>query len=221
MDKICINKLIILALLLIIILLAIYQYLTTEARIAEIKSSVINNNNNMCSNNLSEQTKTIIDIIKSQPENETVQIAPISQIAPIAPIVTQIANPIRDYDYRALADPLVPPYKRDDYMVPLPSIPSRGYPSSFKKMGTLIDQDAPNTDPYKFMILVGRQKYPGSNYYDYYVSENKTDGALKFDLPDIHKEFMTDDLLKVNELDKLYTIKIDRNLGFDYNPFIY
>ena len=220
MTKICMNKVIIFGLLLIIILLAIYQYLTTEARIAEIKSSMVNTNtcSNNQQNNLLEQTKSIIDIIKSQPDNDNV---PSVKNNEVIPLVTQIANPIRDYDYRALVDPLVPPYKRDDYMMPLPSIPSRGYPSSFKKMGTLIDQDAPNTDPYKFMILVGRQKYPGSNYYDYYVSENKTDGALKFDLPDIHKEFMTDDLLKVKELHKLYTVKIDRNLGFDYNPFMY
>lgn len=218
MAQICINKVIIFGLILIIILLSIYQYLTTEARIAEIKSSVCSNKPN---DNLLEQTKTIIDIIKSQPDKDDIPIE--TQL--VTPLVTQlpnqIANPIRDYDYRALIDPLVPPYKRDDYMMPLPSIPSRGYPSSFKKMGTLIDEDAPNTDPYKFMILVGRQKYPGSNYYDYYVSENKTDGVLKFDLPDIHKEFMTDDKLKVKELNKLYSIKIDRNLGFDYNPFMY
>jgi hypothetical protein len=53
------------------------------------------------------------------------------------------------------------------------------------------------------------------------VTDNRQDSALKFDLPDLHKELYTDDTLKVTALDKTYTATIDRNLGFDYHPFIY
>lgn len=137
------------------------------------------------------------------------------QVPPI-PVV----NPARDYDYRALNDPLVPPYKRDDFQIPLPAIPTRGFPSSFKKIGILVDSESENTDPYKFMLLMGRQKYPGANFYDYYVTENKPDSALKFDLPNLHKELNTDDSVPITDLGKTYTVKVDRNLGFDYNPFI-
>lgn len=137
---------------------------------------------------------------------------------PSVPPLTDIA---REYDYRALSDPLVPPYKRDDYQIPLPAIPTRGYPSSFKKMGLLIDSEAENSDKYKFMLLMGRQKYPGATYYDYYITENKPDSALKFDLPNLHKEIYSDDVIRLDELSKNYKVKIDRNLGFDYNPFVF
>jgi hypothetical protein len=133
-----------------------------------------------------------------------------------------VVDPVagRNYDYRTFADPLVPPYKRDDYMLTYPSYPTRGFPTSFKKMGLLIDDNANNDDQYKFMILVGRQKYQNSNYYDYYVTENKNDATLKFDLTNIHKEYMDDDKITIPELNKTYRIKIDRNLGFEYNPYV-
>lgn len=137
------------------------------------------------------------------------------------PILPPPINPLREYDYRALSDPLVPPYKRDDYTVPLPSFSTRGPISAFKKMGLLIDKDAPNDDKYKFMLLMGRQKYMGSNYYDYYVTDNKPDSALKFDLPNLHKELMTGDTVPISQLNKTYVVDIDRSLGFDYYPFIY
>lgn len=134
--------------------------------------------------------------------------------------VYRIAIPGREYDYRTFEDPLVPPYKRDDYMLSYPSYPTRGFPTAFKKMGLLIDDTASNDDQYKFMILVGRQKYQNSNYYDYYVTENKIDATLKFDLQNIHKEYMDDDKITIPELNKTYRIKIDRNLGFEYNPYV-
>ena len=88
-------------------------------------------------------------------------------------------------------------------------------------MGLLIDKEAANDDPYKFMVLMGRQKYPRSSVYEYYVTENKNDSALKFDLPSVQKELMSDDTLEITDLGKTYTTKIDKNLTFEYNPFSY
>ena len=223
MDKICINKLVAVGLILVIILLIVYQYVSNESRISELKKN--NQQNVQCncpsctkSTHISDNVYKDTDI-DNQNHNKNI-IIDVNQPSLAPPIQPSLMDIARDYDYRTFADPLVPPYKRDDYQIPLPSMPTRGYPSSFKKMGTLIDEDAPNDDPYKFMILVGRQKYPGSNWYDYYVTENRTDSPLKFDIQNIHKEFMSDDELKVKELKKTYKINIDRNLGFDYNPFV-
>ncbi len=133
-------------------------------------------------------------------------------------------NPFREYDYRTFYDPLVPPLKRDDYnefMEFVPSVYTRGYPTGYKKMGMLIDEAASNTDPYKFMILVGRLKYPRGTVYEYYATENKPDGVLKFDLHQINRELLTDDTVNISELGKTYKVKIDRTLGFDYAPFLY
>ena len=234
MDKICISKVVAIGLLIIIISLIIYQYMSNQININNLKKTILSEQQ-PCSKSCPTCTKsscpmqscpicTKTDYASSYSEsklNNNIQEIPPQQIVQQQILPQQImANPIRDYDYRTLTDPLVPPYKRDDFQIPLSSIATRGYPSSFKKMGTLIDKDAQNKDQYKFMILVGRQKYPGSNYYDYYITENTTDSPLKFDLEKIHKEFMTDDEIYVKELNKKYTVKIDRNLGFDYNPFI-
>ncbi len=138
-------------------------------------------------------------------------------------------SPARLYDYKTFNDPLVPPYKRSDYDQSFPPglvggfhpVATRGYPTAFKKMGLLNDQSAPNDDKYKFMIIMGRQTYPGSNYYDYYVTENKDDSALKFDLKDLHKELNDGDNVTISDLGKTYTMKLDRDVGFRYSPFMF
>lgn len=130
-------------------------------------------------------------------------------------------SPARLYDYKTLNDPLVPPYKRSDYDHSFPPIATRGYPTAFKKMGVLNDQSAPNDDKYKFMIIMGRQTYPSSNYYDYYVTENSDESALKFDLKDLHKELNDGDSVTISDLGKTYTVKVDRDLGMRYTPFMF
>lgn len=138
-------------------------------------------------------------------------------------------SPAREYDYRTFNDPLVPPYKRSDYDLSFPpgsvggypQFATRGYPTAFKKMGLLNDDAAPNDDKYKFMIIMGRQTYPNSNYYDYYVTENRDVSSLKFDLKDMHKELNDGDTVTINELNKTYTIKVDRDLGWRYQPFVF
>ena len=127
---------------------------------------------------------------------------------------------MREYDYRTLRDPLVPPLVRDDYNVPIIPIATRGYPSSYKKMGLLVNSEAVNNDKFKFLLLIGRQKYPGSNFYDYYVTDGSEHPTLKFDLPNLHKEVNSDDKIKIDELNTTYTVKMDRNLGYEYNPYI-
>jgi hypothetical protein len=129
-------------------------------------------------------------------------------------------NALRDYDYRTLNDPLVPPLKRDDYGGIVPSVYTRGYPSDYKKMGVLIDEETDNNDKYKFLILFGRLKYQGGTLYDYYAIENN-DGYMKFDIPHIHKELYSDDTIRIKELNKTYKVNIDRNLNFNYGSFLY
>lgn len=141
----------------------------------------------------------------------------------------QFISPAREYDYRTFNDPLVPPYKRSDYDLSFPPgsvggyppIATRGYPTAFKKMGLLNDLSAPNNDKYKFMFIMGRQTYPNSNYYDYYVTENSDESALKFDLKDMHKELNDGDKVVITELGKTYTVKVDRDLGWRYSPFVF
>ena len=213
MDDITLNKILLALVVIGIIILIIYQYHSYKS---ETNKTTENTQNcpvcPVCPACPSCVTSTEQ---KQPPRNIFIDVKQTDSTLP-PPV-----DAIREYDYRALSDPLVPPYKRDDYQIPLPVTPTRGFPTAFKKVGLLVDSEALNTDPYKFMLLMGRQKYPGSNFYDYYVTENKQDSALKFDLPNLHKELSTDDKLPLTDLNKTYTVKIDRNLGFDYNPFVY
>lgn len=174
------------------------------------------------SNDKFESSTVNIDIIQDH------SIPPVGALGPLGPIgsvpITPPMippNPLREYDYRTLNDPLVPPLKRDDFSGFLPTVYTRGFPSGYKKIGLLIDQNAQNDDKYKFMILVGRLRYPRGTVYDYFVTENKHDSALKFDLPNLTKELYTDDEVTIPDLGKTYKLKADRNLGFDYSPFMY
>ena len=212
------DKVVFFCILLLIIGLIVCQYFSHNSDLSQIKNSIQNSFQNTtcptCPNGGNggdqqggqEQPPQKITIDVNQNDN--------GQMMP--PI-----NPLREYDYRTLTDPLVPPLKRDDYNIAVIPVATRGYPGGYKKIGTLIDPDAVNTDPYKFLILIGRQKYPGSTQYDYFITENKQDSALKFDLPNLHKELYTDDEITVDELSKVYKVKIDRSLGFEYNPFAY
>jgi hypothetical protein len=216
MDLIDIDKIILYILFVLIMAMSVYIYYNdpfnnTKCPITNVyKEEPVNNNvivQENANQNTNQNTKNINIDINKQNDN-------VSQIPTIGDIM-------RDYDYRALTDPLVPPYKRDDFTIPLPSFPTRGYPTAFKKVGYLVDKDADNNDKYKFMLLMGRQKYPGGNYYNYYVTENNTDSALKFDLHHRHNEILSGDHVELKELNKKYTAKIDKTLGYEYYPFYY
>lgn len=197
---------------LLVIGIILCQYFSYTSELSQIKNSI---QKSVCPNQSCPIQETIIKTIEQPPQKITIDVNqndPLTQ----API-----DPLREYDYRALNDPFVPPLKRDDYNISVIPMATRGYPTGYKKIGLLIDQDADNSDKFKFMILVGRQKYPGSTQYDYFVTDNNQDSVLKFDLPDLHKELYTDDEITIRELNKKYKVKIDRSLGFEYNPFMY
>jgi hypothetical protein len=214
MSNICFDKVMLICVVIVALGLISFQYYIHQKELEHAKTQKCPL---VCPTAATPVTTSPVSpiIIKEQPEPRNI-------VVDVKQTDTVVGNPLRDYDYRALSDPLVPPLKRDDYNISvLPPIPTRGYPTAYKKMGLLLDPEAENTDPYKFLILVGRQKHTGSNVYDYYVTENKPDSALKFDLPNVRKELSTDDTLRIDELGKTYNVKIDRSLGFDYNPFLY
>jgi hypothetical protein len=210
------DKVMFFCIFLIIIGLVVYQYFSYSSDLMEIKNALINNIKYQSSQqkqnsqkSQDSQQKINIDVVNQNDNGENL------------PIASDPYAPLRNYDYRTINDPLVPPLKRDDYNIPVFPIPTRGFPGGYKKMGTLIDTDADNQDKYKFLFLIGRQKYPGSTQYDYFVIDNNTDSTLKFELHHVHKELFTDDEIEIIELNKTYKVHIDRSLGFDYNPFIY
>ena len=199
----------------IICILMVWQYIVITNEIKMLKNTTVNTSENTnqsipTNENYYAQNDPSYDMMNNQPI-----------IAPMRVII-----PTREYDYSAYSDPLTPPYRRDDYNTPMVGLPTRGFPSTFKKMGTLIstDDSIPMNDPYKFMFLMGRETYPGSNSYDYYVVEKDSDGkgVLKFDLScnKSTKLYNDGDEIKVKELSRNYKIKMDQLDQFTYNPYL-
>lgn len=191
MTTICLDKTYIILLTFTIIIILIYKY--------DILNKKESTNINTQKNNMS---------IK-QIENKEIYISP--------------TNIFREYDYRVINDPLFPPYKRDDYNInpslvypTLYSIPTRGYMTYFKQVGILTNNDAENADEYKFLLLMGRQKYRGSNNYEYYAISSSKDNNIKFDLNQ-KKELYTDDTIIIQQLNNTtYNVTINKNLNYEY-----
>jgi len=136
-------------------------------------------------------------------------------------------------DRRSLNDELAPPERRDpEHVYPskeiknIINIPSRGLPDNYQSVGALVRK----ADE-KILQLFGRQKYAGSNQWEYYVSgmdrygfPNKMPIKVKGD-----RELTDKDKIQLDWLDKskgdfeinLYDFDIPRYNPFDYNNKIY
>jgi len=160
--------------------------------------------------NKQEDNKQEIVIKVDQPQSQTI-------VPPVLP-----PNPIKEFDYQTLQNPLLPPRTRDDWNIPLPAISTRGYPAPYHKLGMLNNPTADNNDKFKFLFLMGRRKYPSSSYFDYYITDaNNEKASLKFDLPNLHKELYDGDTITIPELGTTYTVKMDRLVGLEYNPYVF
>jgi len=159
-------------------------------------------------------------------KNSISVVTPISS-GPPSPIIpaVPVGQKLREYDYRALNDELTPPFKRDDYYVPPQllyprefGLYTKGAPGIFRKMGYI--QNLTNTD-YKFLTLMGRQKYQGSTQYEYYVTSTDKDSNIKFYLDKYKKELYDGDTVIIPQLNNQeYTVFIDKNLDFEYIPYV-
>jgi hypothetical protein len=142
----------------------------------------------------------------------------------------QSTDIISDYDYRIISDPLKEPGKRPPRHVIGPminsphfNIPTRGYPDSFNVQGYLIDDaSTDNKDSNKMLRLYGRQVYPNSNEWEYYVEVNVGHhDKFKFDLEKQKREIFDGDKVYVDILKRNYDVKLLKQKGLEYNPFLW
>lgn len=136
-------------------------------------------------------------------------------------------DPIKIYDYRVLEDPMKDPKRRlPRYLMgptvasPLFNFPTRGLRDSFSQQGYLIDNRASTSDSNKILQLFGRQKWPNSSRYEYYVTFQSGDKDRKYDLDRYTKELYDKDEVLVDILnDRRYEVKLFKQEGLEYNPF--
>ena len=228
----------------IVILFFVYTYFQNKEKdINKIERHFISDNSNsFVSNAISNRTNGTNNIgvekaydsgkiintnnnISDTYDNNTMEII---RPPPSVAVGQDLYGVLRNYDYKTYNDPLTPPYKRDDYMIPAHVVDpnrfglyTRGGPTAFKKMGMLDDPSGNPGDPYKFLTLMGRQKYYNSTQYEYYVVSTNRDENIKFNLDKNKRELFTDDTVTVPQLDnKTYHVTIDKNLDYEYSPYI-
>lgn len=151
-----------------------------------------------------------------------------------------------EFDLRSAYDPLVEATRRPPKYITLPMInnphfnyPTRGFTDSFSLMGYLISKEKGNykvvgeegvkqekhhshdKDENKIVKLFGRQKYPNSTEYEYYVIINTGfNDNIKYSLEDQRKELFDGDSVFIDILQKTYKVKLLKNRIFEYNPYV-
>lgn len=151
--------------------------------------------------------------------HSNVPIHPHNHISPI--------DPLRKFDYDAVYDDFTPPFRRsyyDDHVsyVQHPALYptySRGPPGRFRKIGTLVAKGVNHNDKYKFLHMMGREKYTGREYEYFAISPNK-DCKMKFYFDTKGKELNDGDILTHRDLDGYtYQFNLDEDLSPKYDPY--
>jgi hypothetical protein len=145
-----------------------------------------------------------------------------------------LPDPITNIDLRNINDPLTGPIRRPTRdaigpMVgnPLFNIYTQGPPDSYSWLGILTSNPTSETvdKNNKLLKLFGRQRYPNSTTWDYYV-QAYTGGAsgdtikISLDKDKYRKELYDDDNVYVKELGMNYNVKLNRDDVFTYNPYL-
>jgi hypothetical protein len=135
-------------------------------------------------------------------------------------------DPLRRFDYDAVEDDFTPPFRRsyyDDYNYRLtpglyPTY-TRGPPGRFRKVGSLIAQGVSANDKYKFLLLMGREKYPGREY-EYFATCSNSEQKMKFYIETRGKEICDGDIVSIHELEGYsFKFKEDHDLSPKYDPY--
>jgi len=143
-------------------------------------------------------------------------------------------NSMKEFDFRNVRDVFVPPIKRPSESVVMPvitnpqyNIYTRGYPGKYSWMGILINVTEPSdnasfSQDNKIIKLFGKQQYPGSTQYKYYVTINTGNDQTKINLDkEIYKrELYDDDIVVINELGMSFKVKMNDSNWLEYSPYV-
>ena len=209
------NKTIILLVTLIICIIIIYKYNETPVT---HHIHITTPNNPVSEKEINVNIPTQPQYVPPQPQ----------YVPPIMP------DPITNIDLRNINDPLTGPIKRPTRdaigpMVgnPLFNIYTQGPPDSYSWLGILTSEPTSETTDRnnKLLKLFGRQRYPNSTTWDYYVRAY-TGGAsgdsikISLDKDKYRRELYDDDNVYIKELGMNYNVKLNRDDVFTYNPYL-
>jgi hypothetical protein len=134
---------------------------------------------------------------------------------------------LKERDYKVVYDPLTPGEKRlPAHQMPRGifkdriNVPTRGQPDNYQYLGNLVRE----TDE-KIIPVFGRQDYPGSDYYEYYMMINQ-DGNFGIKIPlnngDKRREIEEEEIVKIDYFNETKGDFIYKPFDYDvprYNPY--
>jgi hypothetical protein len=222
MIQINIDKTFVILIIVIICLIIIYKY---NYNYYHYNQQLNNQQLNNQSSNLN-----VIPNIKVNIQQKDIESILNNNIQP-PPIMP---DPITNLDYRNIDDILTGPIKRPTRDAigpvignPLFNIYTQGPPDSYSWIGILTaDASSSAHDPNNKLIkLFGRQRYPNSNTWDYYVlsyAGGSGSDTIKISLnkDKYRRELYDGDHVHIHELGMTYKVKLNRDDFMNYNPYI-
>ena len=231
-DNLCLPKTHLLIIFCVLIGLSVWYIQINQQKQTEYNQLLLNNINQISKQN-TEKNDPLIVVVKNDDKNIELENKDLNP--------EQKNNDLKQYNNSFLEKRIIlehrdaevkyndfkPPERRvPEYIYPTPevkqliNIPTRGYPDNYQLMGVLLRDNTETA-----FNLFGRQKYPGSNQYEYYAQGtmynnhvklpiNKKDDRELYDGDEVNipGTDSTKGLFKV----KLYDLDVPR-----YNPYKY
>jgi Ca2+/Na+ antiporter len=171
------------------------------------------NNNNKSIDIIKNDLESIKSIIHQKKINENIDMR------------RRVIDPIRIYDERKLFDPFVNPSSRPPAsqiptmdIASVTNIATQNMNDSYNRNGLLISEI---NDENKVLELMGRMLY--TNYFEYYTSITIGNKIIKVNIcneNNNNKEYYNGDKIYIKELDRWYTVQMDKRDMLYYNPYI-
>ena len=208
---------IILNILFILVIIYIFYCIISNYKVSYVQSS---RDVSKFQNKIQSLEKKISDLESSIDNNENINV---SKTNPVPPI-----NPIIEFDRRKLLDPFIDPSTRPPAsQVPTPEIASitniatQNIYDSYHRVGLLIEENKSENstnDDNSILELMGRLLY--HNFYQYFTSITMGNKVIKIDIKrENGQEFFNGDKVFIPELNRHYTVKVDKRDMIYYNPY--
>jgi hypothetical protein len=208
---------IILNILFILVIIYIFYCIISNYKVSYVQSS---RDVSKFQNKIQSLEKKISDLESTIDNNENINVSTTNPVPPI--------NPIIEFDRRKLLDPFIDPSTRPPAsQVPTPEIASitniatQNIYDSYHRVGLLIEENKSENstnDDNSILELMGRLLY--HNFYQYFTSITMGNKVIKIDIKrENGQEFFNGDKVFIPELNRHYTVKIDKRDMIYYNPY--
>jgi len=213
--------------LLILIILLILSNLLTNFNQDNMKPTSSLYNKELL-REINELKKQINEKNKEQPPILESQPIPQRLVLPPAIPIAQDNDVINIYDRKTAYDPMYEPSRRPprhqiDMIIGNPSFnyPTRGFTDTYSLQGYLVkNKELKEHGDNKIIRLYGREKFPNSTEYEYYVIiNNGPNDEIKYFLEDQRKELYNGDSVYIDILQSTYFVKLLKNKTMLYNPY--